>query len=75
MIEELLPSTRTEAVAWARWMTAWEEYRGSYPDQVIGLARVVSARAMRAFSLTLSEDGRVRDWLPGGKPWQAPRPH
>ena len=48
-------------------LPAWEEHRRQYPDQAIGLARVVSRRAMRAFGLTFSEDGRVVARLPEGK--------
>jgi hypothetical protein len=74
VIAELLPRTRTEAVTWAQRLPAWDEYQGEYPDQVIGLARVVSRRAMRGFALTLSEDGRVVGRLREGKPGQTPEP-
>jgi hypothetical protein len=55
-------------------LPAWEEYRGQYPDQAIGLARVVSRRAMRSFGLSLSQDGRVSGGLQGSKSWQTPKP-
>jgi hypothetical protein len=74
VIEELLPRTPDEAVSWARRLPAWDEYRGPYQGQAVALARVVSRRAMRAFGLAFSEDGRVVDRPREGRPWPAPIP-
>jgi hypothetical protein len=74
VIEELLPVTPTDAVTWARRLPGWEEYGGQFPTQVVALARVVSLRAMRAFSLSLSEDGRVLGRRKEVRPWQPPKP-
>ncbi len=74
LIAELLPSTRAEAVTWARRTAGWDEYRGRYPGQAVAVARVVSRRAMRAFDLTLTEDGRVLDRHAEGLPFRPPEP-
>ncbi len=72
VIEELLPCTRSRAVTWAQRLPAWDEYRGQYSDQAVALARVVSLRAMRAFALALSADGRVVGRSSENKPWPTP---
>jgi hypothetical protein len=74
VIEELLPLTRTDAVTWTRRLSAWEEYGEQFPAQVVALARIVSLLAMRAFGLSLSEDGRVVERLREGKPGRTPKP-
>jgi hypothetical protein len=74
VIEELLPLTPDEAVGWARRLPAWDEYRGPFQGQAVALARVVSRRAMRAFGLAFSEDGRVVGRPREGRPWPAPIP-
>ena len=74
VIEELLPQTSAGAVTWARRLTGWEEFGGQFPPQVVALARLISRRAMRAYTLTLSEDGRVIDRTREGRVWQRPPP-
>jgi hypothetical protein len=61
LIEQSMPLFHADAVAWARRLPLWDEYRGQYSDQVISLARIISQRAMREFGLALTEDGRVID--------------
>jgi hypothetical protein len=74
VIEELMPRTRDVAISWGRRLAGWDEYRHAFPDQVIALARLISLRAMRAFGLTLREDGRVVDRPREGKHWRTPEP-
>jgi hypothetical protein len=74
LIEELLPRTRADALAWARRLPLWDEYRGQFSDQVVALARVISRRAMKAFHLSLTEDGRLRQPHAEGKALPAPQP-
>jgi hypothetical protein len=74
VIEELSPRTLTEALRWARLRPVWDEYRGLYPEQVIGVAAVLGRRAMREFGLTQGGDGRVRHARPEGRAWQTPGP-
>jgi hypothetical protein len=74
IIEDLLPRTRADAVAWVRRLPLWDEYRGQYPDQVVALARVISRRAMREFDLAIGEDGRVLERVREGTPWNTPAP-
>src|SRR6266542_436573 len=59
VIEAFLPRLRADALAWARRLSLWVEYRGQFPAQVVGIARVLSLRAMRQFGLHLNEDGHV----------------
>src|SRR5207244_1037333 len=59
VIEEFLPRLRADALAWARRLSLWDEYRGQFPPQVVALARVLSRRAMRQFGLLLDQDGHV----------------
>jgi hypothetical protein len=61
LIADLLPRTRAEAIGWVRRLSGWDEERGRYPDQAVAVARIISRQAMRAFRLTLSEDGRVME--------------
>jgi hypothetical protein len=74
LIADLRPRTHDEAIAWARRLTGWEEERGRYPDQAVAIARIISRQAMRAFSMTVSEDGRVieRSDAGGRRPPPAP---
>ena len=58
LIEELLPRCRTEAPTWARRLPGWEQYRGQFADQVIGLARIISRRAMKEHALRFNDEGR-----------------
>lgn len=74
VIEELLPQTRTDAMTWGRRLPGWEEYGGPFPAQVVALARVVSLRAMRAYRLTLNEDGRVVERRREEQPWKPQKP-
>jgi hypothetical protein len=71
LIADLRPRTRAEAIAWARRLTAWDEERGRYPDQAVALTRLISRHALRAFGLTVSEDGRVIE-RPAEAGWSAP---
>ena len=59
IIEELLPFTHADAMTWARRLPFWDEFRGQHSGQAVALARVVSKRTMREFSLKFGEDGRV----------------
>lgn len=61
VIGQLLPRTRDEAVTWARRLSVWDEFRDRYGARAVGVARVVSRRAMREHRPTLTEDGRVAD--------------
>src|ERR1700722_14222915 len=74
VIEELLPLTRTDAVTWLRRLSIWAEYAEQFPVQTVALARLISPRARREFSLKLTEDGRVIDSKHQGPPCQTPRP-
>jgi hypothetical protein len=73
VIEELQPLTRADAVTWIRRLPGWVEFGGQFPPQVIALARVISQRAMRTFSLKLSEDGRVVPRNREAPPWKTPK--
>ncbi len=75
VIEALLPASRAQALAFARRLPLWEEFRDRFSPQVIAIARVISRRGMRLFGLALNTDGRVveerqhqgakrRDWPP-----------
>jgi hypothetical protein len=57
VISELMP--RTGAIRWAQRLPHWDEFRGQFSDQAIGIARIVSRRAMREHGLILTDDGRV----------------
>src|SRR5438876_1073709 len=74
LIEELLPRARADAVSWVRRLPLWDEYRGQFPDQVVALARVISRRAMKAFNLSLTDDGRVLQRHAEGKALPSPQP-
>ncbi len=60
VIEQLMPKTLPEAFTWIRMRPVWDEYRGQYPDQVLGVAAVISRRAMKVYGLRFAEDGTVR---------------
>jgi hypothetical protein len=62
LIDELMPGFPIEALTWARRLSHWDEFRGQFSDQAIGVARVVSRRAMREFGLAISDDGCVVDF-------------
>src|SRR5260221_39126 len=55
----LAADVRADALAWARRLSLWDEFRGPFPAQVVGIARVLSLRGMRQFGLHLNEDGHV----------------
>jgi hypothetical protein len=74
VIEELSPSTRADAVTWIRRLSIWAEYTEQFPVQTVAIARLISQRARREFSLKLTEDGRVIDSQHQGPSWQTPRP-
>lgn len=59
IIREMLPRTHGEALFWGRRLAVWDEYRATYPAQTIAVARLVSRQAMKAFRLTMRDDGRV----------------
>jgi hypothetical protein len=59
IIEEFLPHSHSEAVAYARRLPLWDEYRGQFPSQVVAIARILSRRGMSQFGLILDHDGRV----------------
>jgi len=59
IIKEMLPRTRDEALFWGRRLAVWDEYRAIYPAQAIAVARLISRQAMKAFRLTMRDDGRV----------------
>ena len=64
LIEDLLPRTCADALAWARRLPLWDEYRRQFPDQAVALTRIISRRAMKAFNLALTEDSRVLERAP-----------
>jgi hypothetical protein len=70
IISELMP--RTGAIRWAQRLSHWDEFRGQFSDQAIGIARIVSRRAMREHGLILTDDGRVTERRPMS--YQAPTP-
>jgi hypothetical protein len=72
IIEEMMPQTRDEALRWARRLSGWDEYQRQYPAQIVSLARLISRRTMREFSLTLRADGRVVEKPRDVKPWKTP---
>jgi hypothetical protein len=74
VIEEMMPRTRDEALSWGRRLAVWDEYAPQYPAQAVALARIVSRRTMREFSLTLRDDGRVVEKSREPIPWQTPMP-
>jgi hypothetical protein len=74
IIEELMPRSREGALSWARRLSGWEEYAPQYTAQAVALARIVSRRTMREFSLTLRADGRVEEKPREPTPWQTPPP-
>jgi hypothetical protein len=74
VIAELLPRSREEAVAYARRLPLWDEYRGRYSDQAVALACVISRRAMREFGLAIGEDGRVTERFREGVTPPTPKP-
>jgi len=57
VIEALAPKTASGALSWARRLSGWEEF--PFPAQVIGVARIISKIAMRAYGLKLTPEGRV----------------
>jgi hypothetical protein len=59
VIEEFQPSSPAQALAYARRLPLWDEFRGEFPAQVVALARLLSRRAMRRYGLTLTAEGRV----------------
>jgi hypothetical protein len=59
VVEEFQPVTKAQALAYARRMPLWDEYRGEFSGQAVALARVLSRRAMRRYGLTLTAEGRV----------------
>jgi len=75
IIEEFLPATRAEALAYARRLPLWDEYRGGFSPQVVAIARVLSRRGMSQFGFILDRDGHVAPQLPhrGGKAPAYPR--
>lgn len=70
IIDALLPQTASGALTWARRLSGWEEH--PFPSQVIGLARVISKQAIRAYGMQLTKDGRVVE--SGIKPWRDAKP-
>ena len=61
IIKEMLPQSRDEALFWGRRLPVWDEYRATYPAQVIAVARLISRQAMKAFRLAMRDDGRVAE--------------
>jgi hypothetical protein len=74
ILKEMLPKTRDEALFWGRRLPVWDEYRATYPAQVIAVARLVSRQAMKAFRLTLRDDGRVVERPAEGRQRRATEP-
>jgi len=74
VITEFAPRTLTDAIRWARLRPAWDEYRRQHSEQAIGIAAVVSRRAIKEFRLTFGDDGRVRPYRPENQSWQTPEP-
>ena len=59
IIKEMLPQSRDEAFAWSGRLPGWDEYRDRFPAQAIAVARLISRQAMKAFRLTMRDDGSV----------------
>jgi len=74
IIEEFLPHSPADAMIWARRLLGWEEHGRQCSAQAVAIARVISLRAMRAFSLVLTGDGRVVQRRREGDPWPKPEP-
>lgn len=74
IIKEMLPQSRDDALFWGRRLPVWDDYRAAYPAQVIALARLISRQAMKAFRLTMREDGRVVERPPEGRRRKTSRP-
>jgi hypothetical protein len=75
VIESCRPHFITEAISWARHLAAWDEYAGQFTPQVLGIACVISQRAMTEFDLEFDASGRVRERIPTpSRPWQRKEP-
>jgi hypothetical protein len=71
VIRAFVPPSRSEALAWARRLPLWDEYRAAFGPQVVALARVISRLGMRRHGLAIDRGGAVveeRDGQRGAPP-------
>ncbi len=74
LIDALQPKTAFGAEEWIRSLPMFSPYEYLHSQQVVSIARIIAKRAMREFSLKLTEDGRVIDANQKRPDWSTPKP-
>ena len=74
LIDALMPKTTLGAEEWIRSLPMFPAYPHLHTEQVVAIARIIAKRAMREFSLKLTEDGRVIDARQKRPDWSTPKP-